>query len=169
MKRAWFVATLVALAAGCGGGDDSNGSPQGGVLVQAPHCLDSFQVEGTLDGVAVDDLRTTNVNAGLVNIGTPKFDTPISTLVPLASNQIELHLTWTGSLAYGDFAPLTGKSLVAPANHPRAGQQLCITDGEVGFASGGREDGGFKFHITKLRSGADCSVDVPVDLRGCFN
>lgn len=169
------MAFACLLVAACGGDDGDSSNPNTGgsdVLSQAPHCSASgndFRVEGTLDGVAVDDQRTTNINAGLVNIGNPAFDTPLSNLASLDANQIELHLTWKDSLFHGAKGPLTGKTLTAPANHPRAGQPLCVAAGEVGFVSGGTEDGVFKFHITQAKAGADCSTSVPVDLRGCMN
>lgn len=165
-----LVALSCSLLAACGGSSDSS-APGGELLTQAPHCSSTegdFRVEGMLDGVAVVDHRTTSINAGLVNIGEPRFDTPFSNQASLAADEIELHLTWKDGLFDGATGPLTGKTLVVPANHPRAGQQLCVTQGEVGFVSGGTEDGVFKFRISKLSAGSDCSVDVPVDLRGCM-
>ena len=173
VRKYCLVALACSLVAACGGDDggDTNSNGSSDLLSQAPHCsnsADDFRVEGTLDGVAIDDHRTTNINAGLVNIGSPAFDTPFSNLATLAANQIELHLTWKNSLFDGSKGPLTGQTLVAPANHPRAGQELCVIAGEVGFVSGGSEDGVFKFRITQVSAGSDCSSSVPVDLRGCM-
>lgn len=172
VRTLWFGVLFGVFGVACGsddGGPNSNGGD--GLLSQAPHCpaLEDFRVEGTLDGVAIDDQRSTDVNAGLVNFGSPTFDTPVTNLAKLAPNQIELHLTWKDSLFFGSKGPLTGKSLRAPIDHPRSGEAFCITAGEVGFVDGGSEDGVFKFRITKAKAGADCSVDVPVDLRGCMN
>ncbi|HEY5956144.1 MAG TPA: hypothetical protein VIV60_06315 [Polyangiaceae bacterium] len=165
------------LVAACDSDDGNNGNANSNdgasdLLTGAPHCSrseDDFRVQGTLDGVVIDDQRSTNINAGLVNIGSPTFDTPFSNLASLAASQIELHLTWKDGLFDGTKGPLTGKTLVAPANHPLAGQELCVGAGEVGFVSGGSEDGVFKFRITQVSAGADCSNAVPVDLRGCMN
>jgi hypothetical protein len=171
MVKHWVV-MVGAVCVACGGGSDDNPTGEAGLLQQAPHCVTGgpvFQVQGTLDGVAIDDSRSQNANVGLVNIGAPKFDTPYSNLGALGANQMGLHLTWQNSLAYGQTGPATGATLVPPSSHPQAGQTLCITEGEVGFVDGGSEDGVFKFRITGARAGADCSLDVPIDLRGCFD
>jgi hypothetical protein len=142
------------------------------VLTQAPHCpngSDLFHVEGSLDGVAVEDSRTTNINAGLINIGDSYFYTPVSSLAQLTANQVALRIEWTGSLAYGQSAAAKGGTMTSPASHPRSAQQFCITRANVGFVEGGSEDGVFKFSISGVKAG-DCNgAEVPVDLRGCMN
>lgn len=172
MVRQLILAGIVGAALiGCGDGGDGGGDKPS-LLAGAPHCMGDapvFHVQGTLDGVSIDDARSTNSNVGLVNIGTPSLDTPFSTSVSLAANQVELHLKWMTSLAYGQTGAATGDYLMPPSSHPRAGEKVCISAGQVGFVDGGSEDGGFKFHITQARAGAGCSVDVPIDLRGCFN
>ena len=173
MVKHWVVMVGV-LCAACGGGDGSGEKLTGesGLLQQAPRCPvggPSFYVQGTLDGVAIEDKRgDDNSNVGLVNIGSPSLDTPFSSFATLAANQLELHLTWQASLFFGQTAASTGATLVPPATHPRAGQTLCVSTGTVGFVDGGSEDGSFKFRITGARGGSDCSLEIPVDLRGCL-
>jgi hypothetical protein len=129
-----------------------------------------LKIEGTIAGGTIDDTRTTtNINAGLENIGMSKFYTPLGTLTPLASNQVALTITWQGSLFYGATATATGGTLTLPADHPTPGAQYCISAGRVGFVSGGQEDGVFKFDVTEVKAGADCSgAATAVDLRGCY-
>ncbi|HWA72586.1 MAG TPA: hypothetical protein VG937_09635 [Polyangiaceae bacterium] len=165
--------SAAALCSACGGSDsDGPGGGGSGLLTQAPHCptgTDALRIEGTLDGATVDDQRSTNINAGLSNFGESSFDTPFSNLAALQPSELEIHLEWMGSLFFGQTGPTTGGSVVAPSGAAHAGQTLCVSAGSVGFAKGGSEDGVFKFQVTELRAGADCTGDVvPAELRGCF-
>lgn len=170
------IVVMAVLSAGltsaCGGGDSDDAGGGSGLLSQSPHCpmgTDALRIEGSIDGAAVDDQRSTNINAGLVNFGDSTFDSPLGTLLPLQPSELEIHLKWMGSLVYGESGTTTGGTLVAPAGAAHAGQTLCISKGAVGFAEGGSEDGVFKFKVSELRAGADCMGEiVPVDLRGCY-
>src|SRR5262249_26008559 len=165
-KYRWLSLWMGTTALACGGVE---GPPA--LLGQAPHCEaggDSFHVEGTLDGANIDDRRTTSTDIGLVGLPMPRFDTPYAGIAMPGPDQIELHLKWAKALGYGQTDSTTGDYLKPPMTHPRAGEKLCITAGEVGFVDGGSEDGVFKFHITGVASGADCATSVPVDLRGCY-
>jgi len=166
-NRAWALGATL-LTAACGSGSDAGGDS---VLSQAPHCAaaDTLKIEGTIAGGTIDDTRTNNINAGLENIGMSKFYTPLTNIQPLASNQLALTITWQNSLFYGASAAATGGTLTLPANHPTPGAEYCISAGRVGFVSGGDEDGVFKFAVTEVKSGADCSgAATPVDIRGCY-
>lgn len=169
-----FSPVLLLFAVGCGSDDGGSGTgPTNSALFgQSPHCAsnsDALKIEGTIAGAAIDDMRTTNINAGVVNIGSGQFLTPAVDLAPLASNQLTLTIDWSGSLSYGDRAEIAGGKLKLPATHPSAGSAFCVSAGEVGFVDGGNEDGSFKFAITEVRTGADCSGPAQaVDLRGCF-
>jgi hypothetical protein len=89
--------------------------------------------------------------------------------VALADDQLTLTLEWAGGLAYGDHSSTTGGKLTLPKSHPSAGSQFCVSRAEVGFVDGGSEDGVFKFAITEVKAGADCSgAAETVELRGCF-
>ena len=140
------------------------------VLTQAPHCTsESLQIEGTVLGSVISDVRTTNINAGLDQFSMPSFRTPVVDFAPLAANQVALTITWTTGLFDGQAAAASGGSVTLPANHPQAGAKYCVSQGDVGFVSGGSEDGVFKFAISELKAGADCSgATSAVDLRGCF-
>lgn len=166
-EKLWLL-LLLPLALGACGSDDA-----GGLLTQAPRCVgatDELNIEGTLDGASILDRRTSNINAGLVNLGEPRFDTPAVELAPVAAGQVELHLKWTRSLAFGESERMQRGFMTAPSTHPRAGESLCITAGEVGFVDGGEEDGVFKFRIDEVRQGADCNGAVlPVAVSGCFD
>ena len=164
---AWALGVTL-LTAGCGSSSDAGGDS---VLTQAPHCTapDILKIEGTIAGGTLDDTRTTNINAGYENIGMSKFYTPLATIQPLASNQLALTITWQNSLFDGASAAATGGTLTLPANHPTPGAQYCISAGRVGFVSGGDEDGAFKFAVTEVKAGADCSGPATaVDIRGCY-
>jgi len=166
-NRAWALGAAL-LTAACGSGSDAGGDS---VLSQAPHCgaADMLKIEGTIAGGTLDDTRTTDINAGLENIGMSKFYTPLTTLAPLANNQLALTITWKDSLFYGASAAATGGTLTLPANHPTPGAQYCISTARVGFVSGGDEDGVFKFAVTEVKAGADCSgAATAVDIRGCY-
>lgn len=160
----------------CGGDDsDEPGGPSGGgseLLTQAPHCpvgTDALRIEGSVDGATVNDQRSTNINAGLTNVGNSTFDTPLVDFAALQPSELEIHIQWAKSLFYGQTDVTSGGTLIAPSGSAHAGQTLCITAGNVGFVDGGSEDGTFKFKVSELRAGADCMGDVvPVELRGCF-
>ncbi|HYQ02040.1 MAG TPA: hypothetical protein VER96_25375 [Polyangiaceae bacterium] len=163
-----------SLLVACGSSDGTapGGSSGASVLSQAPHCpggTDALKIEGTIAGGAIDDSRTSNINAGQENFTSGKFYTPISNLVPLASNQLTLTFTWANSLFFGETGAITGGELSLPATHPQAGAKYCVSEGEIGFVDGGSEDGVLKFAITEVKAGADCSgAATAVDLRGCY-
>jgi hypothetical protein len=142
------------------------------VLTQAPHCqdgTDSLKITGTIAGGPIDDSRTTNINAGFENFDAGRFYTPLTNLVPLASNQLTLTFNWSSSLWDGDTAAISAGSMTLPATHPQANAIFCVSAGRVGFVDGGAEDGALKFAITEVKSGADCSgAATAVDLRGCY-
>jgi hypothetical protein len=141
------------------------------VLTEDPHCpsgSDALKIEGTIAGGTIADTRTTNINAGYENIGMPMFNTG-PTLGQPGDSELTLTLTWANALFNGQAGPITGGSLTLPPNHPDAGAQFCVTGGEVGFVDGGSEDKAFKFAITDVKAGADCSgAASSVDVRGCL-
>lgn len=160
------------------GGSSSGGSSAGSAPVssaelsalyaQAPHCLVAagfaFHLQGTVDGAAVQDDRTTGLNAGFE---IRKFTTPAGD-VPLPPAQVKLSFEVSQTLNYGEGAAIITGQIVPPVGHPRAGQPLCITDGIAGLPSD-RAEGALKFWIRGARSGADCSGPVvQIDLRGCM-
>ncbi|MEP7051022.1 MAG: hypothetical protein ABJB12_11740 [Pseudomonadota bacterium] len=157
------------LCVACGSSSDGGGSA---VLSQAPHCpsgMGALKIEGSIGDAVIEDIRGGNANAGDENIGMPKFTTPLSSLAMLDANQLPITITWDQSLFDGQTAAITGGTLSLPANQPNAGATFCLSAGEVGFVSGGAEDGAFKFAVTEVKSGADCSgAASTVDLRGCF-
>ncbi|MEI9948071.1 MAG: hypothetical protein WDO74_03620 [Pseudomonadota bacterium] len=154
----------------CGSSDD--GGSAAAVLRQAPHCpadSDALKIQGTIAGAAIDDSRTTEINAGLENFMGGRFDTPFFDLAPLPGNQLALTFTWPGSLFYGQTASITGGNITLPNTHPQAGAKYCLSAGQVGFVDGGTEDGALKFSITEVKAGADCSGPATaIDLRGCY-
>lgn len=160
-----------SLLAACGSSDDSGG-PAAGILTQAPYCpngTDALKIRGTFAGAAIEDTRTTNINAGYENLSGGRFYTPTTNIAPLASNQLALTFEWPGSLLFGDTAAISAGSMTLPANHPQAGAVFCVSVGQVGFVDGGAEDGALKFAITEVQAGADCSgAATAVDLRGCY-
>jgi hypothetical protein len=160
-----------ALAIACGGADDGSGATAG-VLSQAPHCptdSDALKIEGTIAGAAITDSRTANINAGYENLSGGRFYSPLSSFSPLESNQLGLTVEWPGSLFNGQTTAISGGTLTLPATHPEAGGKYCVSAGQVGFVDGGSEDGAFKFAITEVKAGADCSgAATAVDLRGCY-
>jgi len=170
--RAMTVVACLGLFPACSGSDAKDPAGGAGVLSQSPHCpagTSALRLEGTVDGATVDDSRSSNLNVGLTNFGSSSFDSPFSDAVPLQPSQLEIHLKWASSVAYGQTAPTTGGSLVAPAGATQAGRTLCITEGAIGFVDGGSEDGVFKFKVSGARAGADCAGEaVTVALRGCF-
>ena len=157
----------------CGSSDAGAEGAVAGVLAQAPHCpagTDALKMEGTIAGGAIDDSRTKNdINAGTENFTSGSFRTPLTELAPLAESQLALTFTWPRSLFYGETSAITAGNLTLPATHPQAGAKFCVSAGQVGYADGGSEDGAFKFAITELKAGADCSgAPTAADLRGCF-
>ena len=168
----WFAGCLTlcacTLAVGCGSTDEGGG----GMLSQAPHCptdSDVLKIEGTIAGAAIADTRTDEINAGYENLSGGKFYSPLSSFVPLASNQLGLTIEWAGSLFDGQTSAISVGNLTLPATHPQALAKYCVSAGQVGFVSGGSEDGAFKFAITEVKAGADCSGPATaVDLRGCY-
>jgi hypothetical protein len=166
---------LCLLVAACGSTSDGagGGSVSGAdVLSQTPKCpagADALKIEGTVDGAAIDDVRSADINAGYENIGMPNFYTPLSDLVSLAPNQLALTIDWSAGIFNGQTAPISGGAMTLPANHPDAGAKFCVSAGSVGFVDGGSEDSAFKFDITQVKAGADCSgAAMTVDLRGCY-
>jgi hypothetical protein len=143
------------------------------LFMQAPHCSNtsfSLRIEGSIDGVAVSDIRVENSNAGFVNGGPGDFDTPFTPEFPLESGQVAVSLQWTASLAYGQASATSSGIVVPPDGHPLAGQELCVSEGAVGFPGEGAEEGVFKFYVREARVGADCTGEaVPIDVRGCMN
>jgi hypothetical protein len=161
--------SMCGLSSACGSSSDSGGSA---VLSEAPHCpsgMDALKIEGSIGDAVIDDTRSMNLNAGYENIGMPKFYTPLTNLVMLEPNQLALTINWADGLYDGQTGAITGGTLTLPANQSSAGATFCVSAGEVGFVSGGSEDGAFKFAITQVKSGADCSGAVTaVDVRGCY-
>jgi hypothetical protein len=166
------VVACLGLLPACTGSDPKDPADGSGLLSQAPHCpagTSALRLEGTVDGVTVDDSRSTNLNVGLTNFGASTFDSPFSNAFPLQPSELEIHLKWANSVVHGQTGPTTGGSLVAPAGATQAGRTLCITEGAIGFVDGGSEDGVFKFKVSGARAGADCTGEaVTVALRGCF-
>lgn len=175
----WGISAIsMLLCVGCG----SDGNAQPAWLGQAPHCPEQsvLRIEGSVGSTTISDTRLANGNAGLTNVGEPEFKTPFFESVPVEDDQVALHIVWGTSLLYGQAAPLTGGSLSLPAASPAATKDLCLSGGEVGFVSGGTEDGVFKFAITEAYTGGpagwpSCTAPPPagatvvaVDVRGCF-
>jgi hypothetical protein len=129
----------------------------------------ALKIRGTIAGGAIEDVRTSNINAGYENLSDGKFYTPTTSLAPLASNQLALTFEWPGSLLFGETAAISVGNMTLPATHPEAGDVFCVSAGQVGFVDGGAEDGALKFAITEVKAGADCSgAATAVDLRGCY-
>ncbi len=138
----------------------------------------ALKIEGTVDGGAISDARTDDINAGLEQFGTNDFNTPLSDLAPLAANQVALRLTWANGLFDGSTSVGSGGAITLPATHPDAGKKFCVTRSEVGFVSGGSEDTAFKFAITEIQADPNpvnnlaevtCSgATQAVDVRGCY-
>jgi hypothetical protein len=136
---------------------------------QAPHCtMDSdYQLEGSIDGTTVHDTRNTRFTGGFTNSDNGHFETPSANSPD--PTRVKVRFTWTQGLAHGESCTIVQGLVVPPVGHPRAGEEICITQGAVGFVMGGPEAGSFKFWLHEARAGADCSgEDVPIDLRGCM-
>jgi hypothetical protein len=136
---------------------------------QAPHCTETFdyELEGSIDGGMVHDIRDGGFSGGYVNGNTGRFETPSGTSSD--PSRVKIRFLWTKPLAHGDSCTTVDGIVVPPTGNPRAGQELCITQGVVGFVEGGPDDGNFKFHLYGARAGSDCSgEEVPIDLRGCM-
>jgi len=175
---------LLGLCVACGSATDA----QSALLGQAPRCTEAsvLRIEGTIDGHALSDTRTSNINAGLTNFGPSEFQTPLA--AELQSHQVELDVSWANSLFDGQVGAITGGILQAPADFPKIRSpegvytvnSFCVAKGEVGFVSGGPEDGVFKFAISELWHSDSlnptvCPSEFPaegetfaVDVRGCF-
>src|SRR5262245_49370329 len=129
----YLSACACSLLVACGSSDADGGSTEA-VLAQAPHCpsgTDALKIEGSIAGGAIDDSRSTNINAGQENFSTGKFYTPLTNLVPLESNQLALTFTWPKSLFFGETSAIDGGDLTLPATHPQAGAQYCVSKGQV--------------------------------------
>jgi hypothetical protein len=171
VRRGALVSVLPVclLSVACGSsGDGSAAVSAADVLTEAPHCpsgANALKIEGAIDSGAIDDTRTTSINAGYQNVGMPKFSASATD-----ANQLAVTIDWAKTLFNGQTGAITGGNLTLPANHPNAGAQFCVTAGHVGFVSGGAEDSAFKFDVTQVKAGADCSgAATAVDLRGCDN
>jgi hypothetical protein len=171
--RAAFGVLFGCLSAvACGSASDGGAGSAAGVLNQMPNCptgADALKIEGSVDGGAIDDTRSSNINAGYENLNMPNFNTPLAGLASLEANQLALTIDWGTGIFNGQTAPITGGTMTLPANHPNPGAQFCVSAGTIGFVDGGSEDGAFKFDITRVKAGADCSgAALTVDLRGCY-
>jgi hypothetical protein len=128
------------------------------------------RVEGNVSDGALADVRTSNANAGLTQLGTSEFKTPFSAQGTLPDSALAITLDWSGIIAHGQTAPVTSGQFTLPVTHPLAGQTWCIQAAQIGFVDGGAEDGTFKFAVTTATPNADCSgAATPVDIRGCFD
>ena len=158
---------------GSGGGPpcmELSSAEQTMLFEQAPHCTMTFdyQLEGSIEGGMVHDIRDDGYSGGFVNGTNGRFETPSATSAP-DPTRVKIRFNWTRALAHGDSCTAVNGIVVPPTGNPRAGEELCITEGVVGFVDGGPDDGNFKFHLYGARVGADCSgEEVPIDLRGCM-
>jgi hypothetical protein len=148
---------------------DLSSAEQMMLFEQAPHCTMTFdyQLEGSIDGGMVHDTRDDGFSGGYVNGNTGRFETPSAGSQD--PTRVKIRFNWTRPLAHGDSCTTVNGIVVPPTGNPRAGVELCITDGAVGFVEGGPDDGNFKFYLYGARVGADCSgEEVAIDLRGCM-
>ncbi len=139
------------------------------LFAQAPHCLGDtfFQLDGSIDDVAVHD-DGESFAGGFINGTNGNFSSP-SVGFPPQPERVALNFDWHHSLSYGQASTIAKGTLIAPLGHPRAGEELCITRGVVGFPQGGPEDGHFKFWLREARLGPDCAGDqIPIEVRGCM-
>jgi hypothetical protein len=150
--------------------DDSDRPVAAVVLTQAPYCpygSRALKISGTIGGVAIEDSRTGSIDVGLAN-DQGSFFTPNEYVIPLADNQLALSILWPRNLTPGNVVAISQGNVTPPANH-QAHLRSCIWSGQVGFVEGGAEDGAFKFAVTRVKAGVDCSGEVtPVDVRGCY-
>jgi hypothetical protein len=141
------------------------------VLTEAPHCdsgmFGQWLAVGTVGSVTINEMPTQGTAFLGYSQGTvSNFDDPSSGELP--STNIGLNFTWAGGVSFGDTAPITGGALTLPV--AQGGQAYCITQGEIGFVSGGAEDQVFKFAITAAIPGTSCTgTPVSIDLRGCYH
>jgi hypothetical protein len=159
-------------AGGAGGAGDTMlpDADKTALFEQAPHCTDfSFRLDGTLDGKAIEDVRTNNFNAAFQNGSPFHFYTPEGN-VPLAAGQVAMTFESALGLVNGAARKMSKGTLVPPAGFSHAGEELCITEGALGFPKEGDERGVLKFWVHAARLGPDCAgAEVPVELRGCLN
>ncbi len=87
----------------------------------------------------------------------PKASSRRRTAVPRSSKREYVSFEWTLDLSYGDATAILNGKVIAPTGNPRAGVELCITQGAVGFPKGGPEDGIFTFWLRAARLGPNCS------------
>jgi hypothetical protein len=136
---------------------------------QAPHCdaNNAYLLEGSIDGVAVHD-GSAGFTGGFSNGNNGEFSTPSG--VAAMDTRVRISFEWTHGLSYGQASTISNGTVIAPTGHPRAGVELCVTQGSVGFPEGGAEDGNFKFWLHATRLGPNCTgAEVAIDLRGCMN
>jgi hypothetical protein len=139
------------------------------LFAQAPHCAADtfFQLDGSIDGVPVHD-DGESFTGGFTNGSNGNFSSP-SDGFPAEPERVTVSFDWHHSLSYGQASIIASGTLIAPLGHPRAGEELCITRGVVGFPSGGPEDGHFKFWLRQARLGPACGgAEVPIEIRGCM-
>jgi hypothetical protein len=164
-------------AGGSSGVSGSAGAMSGGasgaataVLTEAPHCesgmLGQWLAMGTVGSVTINEMSTPGSAFLGYSQGTPSnFVDPSSGALP--STRMGLDFSWAESVSFGKTAPITGGTLTLPVS--QGGQAYCITQGEVGFVSGGAEDQVLKFAITAAIPGTSCTgTPVSIDLRGCL-
>lgn len=90
-----------------------------------------------------------------------------------AAVRADVHLDWSDRLVEGTGTPLTGGQFWIPEAHPKGGQFLCITAGDIGALpavattqGNGRE---LKFRVTAGRLGEDCTgAKVVVNMHACI-
>ncbi len=163
-----------AGVSGSGGADSETLSAADAMALfaQAPHCTTdsstSYLLEGSIDGGMVKDAPD-GFSGGFENGNTGHFTSP-GFGGSTDPTRVSIDFEWKHSLAYGQASLISQGTVIPPAGHPRAGEEICITRGVVGFPSGGPEDGYFKFWLRGARLGPDCSGDeVPIEVRGCMN
>ncbi len=164
------VAAGGASAGGKPGSEALSAADAMALFAQAPHCSDTtnFQLDGSIDGVAVHDDGEL-FSGGYVNGSNGNFSSP-GVGFPPDPKRVTVSFDWHHGLSYGQASTIAKGTLIAPLGHPRAGEELCITRGVVGFPQGGAEDGHFKFWLREAQLGPDCAGDeVPIEVRGCMN
>lgn len=119
-----------------------------------------YQLRGTIDGSAV------TVSGSAFSDFIKGQYRKLSAMA--GKVQVDLSLRWEKPLVFDREVPLTGETLIVPAGHPKAGRQICITEGTFGAtpADGGSSVQVF-FKITGARDG-DCDGPVvPIDVAAC--